>query len=50
MLGLKQFRTAAITIAGIDLLHRPHTGQCNLGKLCINDGSTATLWNAVFAA
>ena len=33
MLGFKRFRTAAATIAGIELLHRIHKGQLNLGKL-----------------
>ena len=33
MLGFKGFRTAAITITGIELLRRIHKGQFNLGRL-----------------
>ena len=33
MLGFKRFDTAAITIAGIELLRRIHKDQFNLGKL-----------------
>ena len=37
MLGFKRFRTAAITIAGIELLRRIHKGQFNLGRLRLKD-------------
>ena len=50
MLGFKRFRTAAITIAGIELLRRIHKGQFNLGMLRLKDRSTAAVWNAVLAA
>jgi len=50
MLGLKRFRTAAITIAGIELLRRIHKGQFNLGRLRLKGGSAPALWNAVLAA
>jgi transposase-like protein len=33
MLGFKRFRNAAITIAGIELLHRIRKGQFRLGRL-----------------
>jgi transposase-like protein len=33
MLGFKGFRNAAITIAGIELLHRIRKGQFRLGRL-----------------
>ena len=33
MLGLKQFRNAAITIAGIELMHRIRKGQFGLRRL-----------------
>jgi transposase-like protein len=49
MLGLKRFRTAAITIAGTELLRRMDKGQFNLGGLCVKDGSVPALWNAVLA-
>jgi transposase-like protein len=50
MLGFKGFRTAAITISGIELLRRIYKGQFNLGGLCLKDRSTPTVWNAVLAA
>jgi transposase-like protein len=50
MLGFKWFRTAAVTIAGIELLHRIHKGQFNLGRLRLKDRSTAAVWNAVLSA
>jgi transposase-like protein len=50
MLGFKRFRTAAITIAGIELLRRIHKGQFKLGKLRINGRSAPKIWNAVLAA
>jgi transposase-like protein len=37
ILGLKHFRTAAITIAGIELLLRIKKGQFNLGRLRLKD-------------
>ena len=40
MLGFKRFRTAAVAIAGIELLRRIHKGQFNLGRLCLKDSST----------
>jgi transposase-like protein len=50
MLGFKRFRTAATTIAGIELLRRIHKGQFNLGSLRLKDRSTPAVWNAVLAA
>ena len=50
MLGFKWFRTAAVAIAGIELLRRIHKGQFNLGKLRLKDRSTPAVWNAVLAA
>jgi transposase-like protein len=50
MLGFKRFRTAAVTIAGIELLRRIHKGQFNLGKLRLKGRSTPAVWNAVLAA
>ena len=50
MLGFKWFRTAAITIAGMELLRRIHKGQFNLGRLRLKDRSAPALWNAVLAA
>src|ERR1700710_149221 len=50
MLGFKWFRTAAITIAGIELLRRIHKGQFDLRGLRLKDRSTPAAWNAVLAA
>src|SRR5271169_3336211 len=50
MLGFKWFRTAAITIAGIELLRRIHKGQFNLDRLCLRDRSAPVVCNAVLAA
>ena len=50
MLGFKWFTTAAIVIAGIELLRGIHKGQFNPGGLRLKDGSTSGVWNAVLAA
>ena len=50
MLGLKRFRNAAITIAGVELMHRIRKGQFKLGTLCIKDDRAPEIWNAVPAA
>jgi transposase-like protein len=50
MLGVKWFKTAAITIAGIELLRRIHEGQFNLGRLYLKDRTAPEVWNAVPAA
>ena len=49
MLGFKGFRHAAITIAGIELMHRIRKGQFGLGHLDVQ-GRTASVWNAVLGA
>ena len=49
-LGFKLFGTAAITIAGIELLRRIQKGQFNLGRLHLKDRSASDIWNAVLAA
>ncbi len=50
MLGFKQFTTAAVTIAGIELLHRIRMGQFNLRRLRLNGEGAPAIWNAVLAA
>jgi transposase-like protein len=50
MLGLRWFRTAAIVIAGIELLRRIHKGQFNLARLRLKDRSMPAVWKAVLAA
>ena len=50
MLGLKRFRQASITIAGIELMHRVRKGQFKFGKLRIKDNTAPEIWNEVLAA
>jgi transposase-like protein len=50
MLGLKRFRRAATTIAGIELMHRIRKGQFKLGKLRVKNKTAPEIWNAVLAA
>ena len=50
MQGFKWFSTAAIVIAGIELVRRIHKGQFNRGRLRLKDRSTFAVWNAVLAA
>ncbi len=50
MLGFKLFRTAAITIAGIELLRRIQKGQFDLSRLHLKDRSASDIWNVVLAA
>jgi transposase-like protein len=47
MLGFKNFDSAAITIAGIELLRRIHKGQFALGRLRLKNQPTPAVWNAV---
>ena len=50
MLGLKNFREAATTIAGVELMHRIRKRQFKLGKLRIKNKTAPEIWNAVLAA
>ena len=50
MLGLKHFRRAATTIAGIELMHRIRKGQFKLNKLRVKQKTAPEIWNAVLAA
>jgi transposase-like protein len=50
MLGFKQFRNAAITIAGIELMHRIRKGQFDLRRLGIQGGAAPGIWNAILGA
>jgi hypothetical protein len=49
MLGFKWFRTAAITIAGVELLRRIHKGQFDLRALRLKDRTASAVWNAALA-
>jgi transposase-like protein len=50
MLGFKQFKAAAITLAGIELMRRIYKRQFNLGKLRVEGATTPEIWNAVLNA
>ena len=50
MLGLKNFRQAAATIAGIELMHRIRKSQFKLRKLRIKNKTAPEIWYAVRAA
>src|SRR6202047_3791465 len=50
MLGFKKFRNAAITIAGVELLHRIRKGQFRLGRLGVQGQAAPAVWNAVLWA
>lgn len=50
MLGFKDFDLAAITIAGIELLHRMRKGQFKLGRLRHQGQTAPAIWNAVLSA
>jgi transposase-like protein len=50
MLGFKGFKNAAITIAGIELLHRIRKGQFGLGRLGVQGQAAPEVWNAVLGA
>ena len=50
MLGFKQFRRAAATIAGIKLMHRFRKDQFELGKLRAKDKTAPEIWKVVLAA
>ena len=50
MLGFKNFDCAAITIAGVELLHRIRKSQFALGRLRLKGKAAPAIWNAVLAA
>jgi hypothetical protein len=50
MLGFKRFTNAAVTLAGIELMHRIRKSQFNLVKLSLKDVAAPTVWNNVLSA
>ncbi|WP_408366376.1 IS6 family transposase [Paraburkholderia sp. RL18-103-BIB-C] len=50
MLGFKRFRNAAITLSGIELVHRIRKGQFSLAKLRLKDTAAPAVWVAVLSA
>ena len=49
MLGFKVFDCAAVTIAGVELLHLIRKGQFKLGRLHIAGQAAPAIWNAVLS-
>jgi hypothetical protein len=50
MLGFKRFRNAAITVSGIELVHRIRKGQFSLAKLGLKYTAAPAVWEAVLSA
>jgi transposase-like protein len=50
MLDFKRFRNAAITLSGIELVHRIRKGQFSLAKLGLKDTAAPAVWEAVLSA
>lgn len=50
MLGFRVFDQAAVTIAGVELLHRIRKGQFNLGRLRLRGQAAPAIWSAVLSA
>jgi transposase-like protein len=50
MLGFKVFANAAVTIAGIELMHRIRKGQFALGRLRVQGQTTPAISNTVLSA
>ena len=50
VLGFKTFESAALTIAGIELLRRIHKDQFALNRLQIKGQAAPAIWDAVLAA
>ena len=49
MLGFKVFDRAAVTIAGVEQLHRIRKGQFNLRRLRVAGQAAPAIWNAVLS-
>ncbi|MGF6292961.1 transposase-like protein [Paraburkholderia youngii] len=50
MLGPKRFRNAAITLSGIELVHRIRKGQFGLAKFGLKDTTATAVREAVLSA
>jgi hypothetical protein len=50
MLGLKSFASAAITIGGVELMHRIRKGKFDLRSLATSGQTPSEIWAAVLAA
>jgi len=47
MLGFKRFRSAAVTISGIELMHRIRKGQFDLADMGPEDINPPAVWMTV---
>jgi hypothetical protein len=50
MLGFKNFESATIAIAGVELLRRIHKDQFALNRLRLKGPAAPAIWNAVLSA
>jgi transposase-like protein len=50
MLGMKRFRNASVTIAGVELMQRVKKDQFKLGRLRVKGKTAPEIWHAVLAA
>jgi transposase-like protein len=50
MLGFKRFDCAAVTLAGIELVHQIKKGQFDISVLCSHQLRTPQVWETVLAA
>jgi transposase-like protein len=50
MLGFKKFENAAVTISGIELIHRIRKEQFNTSDIDLKERRTHELWQSVLAA
>jgi transposase-like protein len=50
MLGFKRFRNAAVTLSGIELIHRIRKGQFDLTGVRLKDTTLPSIWMAVLSA
>jgi transposase-like protein len=49
MRSSKQFRNAAITLAGVELMHRLRKGQFSLAQLSLEDITVPVVWNVLLS-
>jgi transposase-like protein len=50
MLGFKRFRNAAVTLSGIELMHRIRKAQFDLTSVPLKDTTSPSIWMAVLSA
>ena len=50
MLGFKKFENAAITISGIELIHKMRKGQFDASEIRLKESGEEEVWQAVLAA